>query len=169
MDSQAAWHAALAQWGLPTLEHRRSVRGVEEVVAAVRALDALRATLPYATDGAVVKLDDFGLQRLAGYRGEGQSARKLSPRWACAYKFAPERAETRLNAITIQVGRTGVLTPVAELEPVQLAGTTVARATLHNCDEIARTGVATTLSLALDSTTETAQAVARALLPQASR
>ena len=138
VNSQTAWHAALAQWGLPTLEHRRTVRGVEEVVAAVRALDALRATLPYATDGAVVKLDDFGLQRLAGYRGEGQSARKLSPRWACAYKFAPERAETRLNAITIQVGRTGVLTPVAELEPVQLAGTTVARATLHNRDEIAR-------------------------------
>jgi DNA ligase (NAD+) len=138
VGSQAAWHAALAQWGLPTLEHRRSVRGVEEVVAAVRALDALRATLPYATDGAVVKLDDFGLQRLAGYRGEGQSARKLSPRWACAYKFAPERAETRLNAITIQVGRTGVLTPVAELAPVLLAGTTVARATLHNRDEIAR-------------------------------
>ncbi len=138
VDSQAAWHAALAQWGLPTLEHRRSVRGVEEVVTAVRALDALRATLPYATDGAVVKLDDFELQRLAGYRGEGQSARKLSPRWACAYKFAPERAETRLNAITIQVGRTGVLTPVAELEPVLLAGTTVARATLHNRDEIAR-------------------------------
>ncbi len=138
VDSQSAWHASLAQWGLPTLEHRRTVRGIEEVVAAIRDLDALRATLPYATDGAVVKLDDFELQRQAGFRGEGQSARKLSPRWACAYKFAPERAETRLNAITIQVGRTGVLTPVAELEPVQLAGTTVARATLHNRDEIAR-------------------------------
>ncbi len=136
--SQAAWHAALKQWGLPTVEHVRHVRGIEEVVAAVRALDALRATLPYATDGAVVKLDDFEQQQAAGYRGEGQSARKLSPRWACAYKFAPERAETRLNAITIQVGRTGVLTPVAELQPVQLAGTTVARATLHNRDEIAR-------------------------------
>ncbi len=136
--SQTAWHAALAQWGLPTLENRRTVRGTEEVVAAIRQLDTLRATLPYATDGAVVKLDDFELQRRAGYRGEGQSARKLSPRWACAYKFAPERAETRLRAITIQVGRTGVLTPVAELEPVQLAGTTVARATLHNRDEIAR-------------------------------
>jgi DNA ligase (NAD+) len=86
----------------------------------------------------VVKLDDFELQKQAGYRGEGQSARKLSPRWACAYKFAPERAETKLKAITIQVGRTGVMTPVAELEPVQLAGTTVARATLHNRDEIAR-------------------------------
>ncbi len=138
VGSQTAWHAALAQWGLPTLENRRTVRGTDDVVAAIRHLDTLRATLPYATDGAVVKLDDFELQRLAGYRGEGQSARKLSPRWACAYKFAPERAETRLRAITIQVGRTGVLTPVAELEPVQLAGTTVARATLHNRDEIAR-------------------------------
>lgn len=138
LNSQSGWHAALAQWGLPTLEHRRTVRGVEAVVAAIREIDALRATLPYATDGAVVKLDDFELQRQAGFRGEGQSARKLSPRWACAYKFAPERAETRLKAITIQVGRTGVLTPVAELEPVQLAGTTVGRATLHNRDEIAR-------------------------------
>lgn len=138
VDSQAAWHGALAQWGLPTLEHRRSVRGIEEVVAAIRELDARRGQLPYATDGAVVKLEDFALQRRAGYRGEGQSARKLSPRWACAYKFAPERAETRLRDITIQVGRTGVLTPVAELEPVQLAGTTVSRATLHNRDEIAR-------------------------------
>lgn len=138
VNSQAAWHAALAQWGLPTLEHRKNVRGIEEVIVAIRALDQLRGTLPYATDGAVVKLDDFELQRRAGYRGEGQSARKLSPRWACAYKFAPERAETKLKAITIQVGRTGVMTPVAELEPVQLAGTTVARATLHNRDEIAR-------------------------------
>ncbi|MBX3738168.1 MAG: NAD-dependent DNA ligase LigA [Candidatus Didemnitutus sp.] len=138
VPSQAAWHAALAAWGLPTLEHRRQTRGIEETVAAIRTIDALRETLPYATDGAVVKLDDFALQARAGYRGEGQTARKLSPRWACAYKFAPERAETRLKGITIQVGRTGVLTPVAELEPVQLAGTTVSRATLHNQDEIAR-------------------------------
>jgi len=138
VTSQAEWHAALAAWGLPTLEHRLQTRGIEETVAAIRALDALREKLAYATDGAVVKLDDFAMQARAGYRGEGQSARKLSPRWACAYKFAPERAETKLRAITIQVGRTGVLTPVAELEPVQLAGTTVGRATLHNRDEIAR-------------------------------
>lgn len=139
--SQEAWHAALAQWGLPTLEHRRMVRGIQEIVAAIREIDRLRTTLPYGTDGAVVKLDDFALQQRAGYRGEGQSARKLSPRWACAYKFAPERAETLLQGITIQVGRTGVLTPVAELQPVQLAGTTVARATLHNRDEIERKDV----------------------------
>jgi len=137
--SQHEWHAQLAAWGLPVLEHRADgAVGVEAVVEAVRKLDEVRKTLPYATDGAVVKLDDFALQARAGYRGEGQSARKLSPRWACAYKFAPEQAETRLRAIAIQVGRTGVLTPVAELEPVQLAGTTVARATLHNADEIAR-------------------------------
>jgi DNA ligase (NAD+) len=81
-----------------------------------------------------------------GYRGmtadgRAEAARKLSPRWACAYKFAPDRAETRVRDITIQVGRTGALTPVAELEPVVLAGTTVKRATLHNADEIARKDV----------------------------
>ncbi len=138
VSTQFAWHQQLAAWGLPVLEHRRHVVGTEPVLAALRDLDLLRATLPYATDGAVVKLDDFALQARAGYRGEGQSARKLSPRWAAAYKFAPEQAETLLRAITLQVGRTGVLTPVAELAPVQLAGTTVARATLHNADEIAR-------------------------------
>jgi DNA ligase (NAD+) len=138
IHAQHEWHDRLAAWRLPVLEHRRHAVGVEQVVAAIREIDQVRATLPYATDGAVVKLDDFALQARAGYRGEGQSARKLSPRWACAYKFAPEQAETLLRDITIQVGRTGVLTPVAELEPVQLAGTTVARATLHNADEIVR-------------------------------
>ena len=138
LTSQKAWHAQLAAWGLPTLEHRRDVAGVEAALAAIRDLDTVRGGLPYATDGAVVKLDDFALQARAGYRGEGQSARKLSPRWACAYKFAPEQAETRLRAISVQVGRTGVLTPVAELEPVLVSGSTISRATLHNADEIAR-------------------------------
>lgn len=136
--SQQAWHAQLAAWGLPILEHRQHVNSVDDVVGAIQKLDTLRGGLPYATDGAVVKLDDFALQAKAGYRGAGQSGRKLSPRWACAYKFAPEQAETLLRGISIQVGRTGVLTPVAELEPVQLAGTTVGRATLHNADEIVR-------------------------------
>lgn len=137
--SQQAWHAQLAAWGLPVLEHRADgAVGVEAVVAAIHKLDTVRGSLPYATDGAVVKLDDFALQARAGYRGEGQSGRKLSPRWACAYKFAPEQAETRLRAINIQVGRTGVLTPVAELEPVLISGSTVGRATLHNADEIVR-------------------------------
>lgn len=108
VSSQKAWHAQLAAWGLPTLEHRRDVAGVEAVVEAIRGLDAVRGGLAYATDGAVVKLDDFALQARAGYRGAGQSARKLSPRWACAYKFAPEQGETLLKGISIQVGRTGV-------------------------------------------------------------
>ncbi|MEC8614262.1 MAG: NAD-dependent DNA ligase LigA, partial [Verrucomicrobiota bacterium] len=85
----------------------------------------------YPTDGAVVKLDNFSLQEEAGYTSK-------APRWAIAYKFEAERAETLLKEISLQVGRTGVVTPVAILEPVQLAGTTVSRATLHNEDEIQR-------------------------------
>lgn len=138
VKSQHAWHHALKAWGMPGLDTVARVEGIDAAWTAIQTLDAGRHELPYATDGAVIKLDEFSQQREAGYRGEGERARKLSPRWACAYKFAPERAETRLRAITIQVGRTGVLTPVAELEPVLLAGTTVARATLHNRDEIVR-------------------------------
>ncbi len=130
-DSQAAFASRLKAWGLPTVEKSWTARGIDEVWAAVRKLDELRDKFAYATDGAVVKLDSFGLQREAG-------ATSKAPRWAMAYKFEAERAETKLLAITIQVGRTGVLTPVAELEPVLLAGSTVARATLHNRDEIAR-------------------------------
>jgi DNA ligase (NAD+) len=115
--------------------------GFDEVWRAILELDACRRDFPFGTDGAVVKLDRFDQQRSAGFRGEGQAARKLSPRWACAYKFAPDRAETRILDITIQVGRTGALTPVAELAPVFLAGSTVKRATLHNADEIARKDV----------------------------
>jgi len=139
--SQTALRARLADWGLPVLSHFWTVRGIEAAIVAIRELDQVRRSFPFGTDGAVVKVDSFVEQRIAGFRGEGQSARKLSPRWACAYKFAPDRAETRVNAITIQVGRTGALTPVAELEAVFLAGTTVRRATLHNADEIARKDV----------------------------
>jgi len=97
----------------------------------VQALDQARHKFNYATDGAVVKLNALALQREAGSTSK-------APRWAMAYKFAAERAETKLENIGVQVGRTGVLTPVAHLTPVELAGSTVARATLHNQDEIAR-------------------------------
>ncbi len=140
-ESQSAYLAQLAAWGLPVVEKYWVVQGIDAVWAAIVELDEKRRGFAYPTDGAVVKLDRIDQQRIAGSRGEGQSARKLSPRWACAYKFAPDRAETRVNAITIQVGRTGALTPVAELEPVLLAGTTVKRATLHNAEEIARKDV----------------------------
>ncbi|MET0262127.1 MAG: NAD-dependent DNA ligase LigA [Rariglobus sp.] len=140
-DSQSSFQAQLRTWGLPVVEKFWSVRGADAIWSAIGELDAMRRGFAYATDGAVVKLDLFSQQAVVGYRGAGQAARKLSPRWACAYKFAPDRAETRINAISVQVGRTGAVTPVAELEPVLLAGTTVKRATLHNADEIARKDV----------------------------
>ena len=139
--SQSELQAQLRAWGLPVVEKFWPVAGIDAACAAIHELDASRRGFSYGTDGAVVKLDRFEQQARAGFRGAGQTARKLSPRWACAYKFAPDRAETKIRAITIQVGRTGALTPVAELEPVQLAGTTVKRATLHNADEIARKDV----------------------------
>lgn len=129
--SQSAFHALLKAWKVPTVERLWPAEGIDAAWAAIQDLDTARRGFAYATDGAVVKLDSFARQREAG-------ATSKAPRWAIAYKYAPERAETRLRAITVQVGRTGVLTPVAELDPVPLAGTTVARATLHNEDEIVR-------------------------------
>jgi len=133
-QSQEGLHGLVRAWGLPTLERFWVAEGIEKAWAAVKELDQLRHQFAYGTDGAVVKLDSLAQQQEVGSTSK-------APRWAIAYKFAPERAETRLNQITIQVGRTGVLTPVAELEPVALAGTTVSRATLHNRDEIARKDV----------------------------
>ncbi len=129
--SQMEVHQKLKQWQLPVPEPVREVRGVDSVWQAINELDALRKDFPYPTDGAVVKLNDFKLQQEAGETAK-------SPRWAIAYKFEAERAETLLRAISVQVGRTGVLTPVAILDPVPLSGTMVARATLHNEDEIRR-------------------------------
>ncbi len=130
-DTQSGYHARVRAWGLPTVEKFWKAQGIDEVWKAIGELDSLRQGFAYATDGAVVKLDALALQREVGSTSK-------APRWAMAYKFAAERAETRLLSISVQVGRTGVLTPVAELEPVVLAGSTVARATLHNKDEIAR-------------------------------
>lgn len=130
-ESHSAFLELVKAWGLPTVERFWMAQGIDEAWRAVGELDRLRHAFAYGTDGAVTKLDSFALRGAAGSTAK-------SPRWAIAYKFEPERAETRINAIAVQVGRTGVLTPVAELEPVLLAGTTVARATLHNRDEIAR-------------------------------
>ena len=107
---------------------------LDEVTAGIEAIRGLRDQLEYEIDGAVVKADELELQRQAG------STSKF-PRWAVAYKYPPEQAQTRVLDIVVQVGRTGALTPVAELAPVALAGTTVSRATLHNADEVARKDV----------------------------
>jgi DNA ligase (NAD+) len=130
-ETQSGYHARVRAWGLPTVEKFWTAQGIDEAWKAIGDLDRLRHGFAYATDGAVVKLDSLSLQREAGSTSK-------APRWAMAYKFAAERVETKLLSISVQVGRTGVLTPVAELEPVLLAGSTVARATLHNRDEIAR-------------------------------
>ena len=106
-------------------------RSTEELLAAIDELDRIRDQFSYETDGAVIKLNSIPLREKAGVTSK-------APRWGMAYKYAPEQAETTLRAISIQVGRTGALTPVAELEPVLLAGTTVKRATLHNEDQIKR-------------------------------
>ena len=128
---QEELHQKILDWGLPGHSWFRLVQGAAEVWQAVRELDQARANFPFATDGAVIKVNRFDQQKILGSTDK-------APRWAIAYKYAPEQAETRLAAVTFQVGRTGVITPVAELEPVQLSGTTVARATLHNFEEIAR-------------------------------
>jgi len=134
VETQDRYHRLLGEWGLPTVEKSWLVQGIDDAWRAIQELDEIRDRFAYATDGAVVKLNSLSAQREIG-------ATARSPRWAIAYKFAAERAETVLRAISIQVGRTGVLTPVAELEPIQLAGSTVSRATLHNAEEIARKDV----------------------------
>jgi DNA ligase (NAD+) len=121
----------LEKWGLPVSEKILEAHDEESVIAAVEELGGVRHGFAYETDGAVVKLDSMALRREFGSTAK-------APRWAIAYKYEPERAETKLLDITIQVGRTGTLTPVAELEPVFVSGSTVARATLHNEEEIQR-------------------------------
>jgi DNA ligase (NAD+) len=121
----------LSEWKFPVTEWRRLATSVDEAIAAIRELDHVRHDFVFETDGAVLKADKLDHQRVLGSTSK-------APRWAMAYKYEPEQAETKLRAITVQVGRTGVLTPVAELDPVFVSGSTVARATLHNEEEIAR-------------------------------
>ena len=120
---------AAAQWGFKVSDIMRKCATLEEVLDFIRYWDVERKNLPVATDGVVLKVNSFRQQRNLGYTAK-------SPRWAIAYKFQAERACTRLNMVTYQVGRTGAITPVANLDPVQLAGTVVKRASLHNADII---------------------------------
>ena len=123
--------AAFRAWGFPVAPWSQSCRTMDEVFAAIDALQAKRHTFRFEIDGAVVKIDERRFYAALGATAHG-------PRWARAYKYEPERAETVVEAITVQVGRTGILTPVAELRPTALAGSTIARATLHNADQVAR-------------------------------
>ena len=118
-----------AGWGFKISEHAKKVHSIEEVFEYIRYWDTERKNLPVATDGIVLKVNSLRQQKNLGFTAK-------SPRWAIAYKFQAERALTRLNKVTYQVGRTGAVTPVANLDPVQLSGTIVRRASLHNADII---------------------------------
>lgn len=131
MKTMDDYEALLTRMGIPYNTPILRAEGTAAVRRAVADINEIRHTLGFGTDGAVIKLDDFESRRALG-----STAR--APRWAAAFKYLPEQRETVLKGITIQVGRTGVLTPVAELEPVRLSGTMVSRATLHNADEIER-------------------------------
>ena len=121
---------AAKEWGFQVSEHIRLYNSMQEVLAFIHYWDTERKKLPYATDGVVIKVNDYAQQRRLGITAK-------SPRWATAFKFKAEQAITRLLSVDFQVGRTGAITPVANLEPVLLAGTTVKRASLHNADQIA--------------------------------
>ena len=129
--TQQEFFERLKEWGLPTDPKIWTARTAPEVMAAIRELGVIRPGFPFETDGAVIKVNEIALHSRLGSTSK-------APRWAIAYKYEPEQARTRLLDITVQVGRSGVLTPVAELEPVFVAGSTVSRATLHNEEEIAR-------------------------------
>ncbi len=131
LPTEDDFHKLLDTLNVPRNTPVQVVDTLDGLISAVNHLNALRHDLDYATDGAVVKVIDRATRESLGFTSR-------APRWAAAYKFLPEQAETTINSVTIQVGRTGVLTPVAELTPVLVSGTTVSRATLHNQEEIER-------------------------------
>ena len=121
---------AARQWGFKVSDQMKLCRNLDEVMDFIRHWDKARESLPFATDGVVIKVNSYAMQKQLGSTAK-------APRWAVAYKFKAEQALTRLLSVDFQVGRTGAITPVANLEPVQLAGTVVKRASLHNAEQIA--------------------------------
>ena len=119
------------EWGFKISDRMRICHTVNEVDDFIRYWDTARHALPFPTDGVVIKVNDFAVRRQLGFTAK-------APKWAVAYKFKAEQALTRIDSVSFQVGRTGAITPVANLEPVLLAGTTVRRATLHNAEQMAR-------------------------------
>ncbi len=122
--------AKAREWGFKVSEHMRICHDTAQIDEFIAYWDEARRQLPFPTDGVVIKVNDFAVRRQLGFTAK-------APKWAVAYKFKAEQALTRLESISFQVGRTGAVTPVANLEPVLLAGTTVRRATLHNAEQMA--------------------------------
>ncbi|GAC1340562.1 MAG: hypothetical protein NVSMB14_06280 [Isosphaeraceae bacterium] len=135
-DAKTYWDVlqAFQRWGLPIAPALATYDPLHDVIAHAERWKPERHTLEFQTDGLVVKVNDFDQRARLGLRSK-------SPRWVIAYKYEPDQALTKVLNISVQVGKTGKLTPVADLSPVELAGTTVKRATLHNADEIARKDV----------------------------
>ena len=134
VNDQSEAYALYAKWGIPVSPHNRTVCSFAEVLEMIDYYGEHRGDIEHALDGIVVKVDDLALQRSLG-------ATSRAPRWAVAYKYPPEEVHTELLDITVQVGRTGRVTPVAIVKPVHVAGSTVARTTLHNPFEVKRKGV----------------------------
>jgi len=156
LETEDLFHELLGQLGIPHNHPILYADTLEETLDAVRQLDQHRHDLGYATDGAVIKVLNRAEREKLGFTSR-------APRWAAAYKFLPEQKETVLHAITVQVGRTGVLTPVAELEPVLVSGTTVSRATLHNEEEIQRKDVRIGDAVVIEKAGEIIPAVVKVL------
>ena len=156
-DTQLGLLEWLAQLGFRTPPFHRLCHSAAEVVGAIDSLDAVRDGFGFETDGAVIKLNTLAMREQAGFTSR-------APRWARAYKFAPEQAQTLLRGILFQVGRTGVVTPVADLEPVHLRGSTISRATLHNEDEIRRKDIRVGDTVVLEKAGEVIPAVVRVVL-----
>ena len=154
-------HSDILNWlktlGFKTPEKTWHCRSADELISAVDELDKLRRKFPYETDGAVIKLNSFAQREKVGFTSK-------APRWAIAYKYAAEQAETKLKSVTVQVGRTGALTPVAELEPVFLTGSTISRATLHNEDYIRQKDIRIGDTVAIEKAGEVIPAVVDVVL-----
>lgn len=161
LDTNLGFMDLLKSLSLPTPQKVWLCKDSDEILDALNELGELRKQLPYETDGAVIKLNSIELREQVGNTAK-------APRWAMAYKFESEQAITRLRDITIQVGRTGVLTPVAELEPVFVAGSTVSRATLHNEDDMKRKGVLIGDLIIVEKAGEVIPAVVQALVQERS-
>ena len=156
IHSQRELFAIFREFGLKTQDWLRTAGDFDSILEAIAALEQDRRGFPYDTDRAVIKVDSFEQRAILGTTAH-------APSWAKAYKFEPEQAVTRLEAITIQVGRTGVLTPVAELTPVPLAGSTISRATLHNEDDISRKDIRIGDQVVIEKAGEVIPAVVKAL------
>ena len=163
IESQQALLRLLPTLGLPTHSRVWPVVGMEAMWRAIEELRVWRETLPYQTDGAVIKVDRFADRELIERKAREALSIERAPKWAKAFKYGSEKAVTRLKAITVQVGRTGLLTPVAELEPVPLAGSLISRATLHNEEEIRRKDIRVGDWVEIEKAGEVIPAVTRVL------